>query len=514
MTALGCLVLRADASPEIGMGHVMRCLALAHAWQDHGGSARFVTTSLAPSLSERLRSEGISIESLLVKTGSEEDREQTLSIAQHHEARAIVLDGYHFGEQYQRTITNRRVPLLVIDDTGSLSEYSAPLILNQNLLEQGSLYPSLARSSRLLLGPTFALLRRELLDHPRRCRERSGPPLHWLITMGGSDPSGSTAAVIEGILATQAPELQIRVVMGELSLHRDQIARMIESDSRFEMVINPRDMSQLYSWADCAIVAGGSSNWELCAFGVPRIVCVTADNQRGVAQTLASTNAAWVIDPDTKLSATAIHSAMTELLNNSSLRAQMQDAGRRLVDGQGAARCIEALLNVIASTEADQVHKRTPSIDESVRELTLRPVTMADAERLLAWRNDPVARQASRSSDVIDLETHCHWLERSLASDTRRLWIALANGIPIGTVRIDQGEVSELSWNVAPEQRGKGYGKLMVRLAVAQSRGPLSAVIRSDNIASQRLALSLGFVLSSRDGEWLTYLRNPEEERA
>ena len=37
------LVIRVDADSKIGMGHLMRCLALAQAWKDAGGKVMFVT---------------------------------------------------------------------------------------------------------------------------------------------------------------------------------------------------------------------------------------------------------------------------------------------------------------------------------------------------------------------------------------------------------------------------------------------------------------------------------------
>ena len=126
----------------------------------------------------------------------------------------------------------------------------------------------------------------------------------------------------------------------------------------------------------------------------------------------------------------------------------------------------------------------------------LRPATMDDAKILFDWRNDPLTRQHSHNSGEVPWKSHLAWLQTSLANPARTLYIAESDGTAVGTVRADllEGGEYELSWTVAPEARGKGFGKQMVLQFAREmlSGKRLLAEVKRGNIASEKIAQALG----------------------
>jgi RimJ/RimL family protein N-acetyltransferase len=144
--------------------------------------------------------------------------------------------------------------------------------------------------------------------------------------------------------------------------------------------------------------------------------------------------------------------------------------------------------------------------------LFLRAATIEDWALLLEWRNDPQTRSASRNQEPIEKESHLKWLTDNLKNSDSKLLIAELDCKPVGAVRIDFGPQSEISWTVAPFERGRGIGTQMIALAVRTIDMPLIAVARTSNIASIRIAEASGFRLVKSDGEWVTLRRAPNDQ--
>lgn len=140
--------------------------------------------------------------------------------------------------------------------------------------------------------------------------------------------------------------------------------------------------------------------------------------------------------------------------------------------------------------------------------MTLRPAQSSDKELLLEWRNHPETWKHFFDAAPVKQEDHEKWFQNSLVSDKRKIFIC-CNPDPIGMVRFDFTELgTELSWIVAPEARGKGFGALMLQAAVKQYPGKILAKIMKQNEASIKIALKAGFTLIKEKPDHLLYVFN------
>ena len=342
------LLVRADANARMGTGHAMRCLALAQAWQDVGGAASFLMGAGATGIEERLRAEDIDVVRSTAPPGSAADAAEAAHLARARDAVWVVLDGYHFDSRFQETLRRAGLRLLVIDDNGDSEHYHADYILNQNLHAREELYANRDPHTRLLLGTRYVLLRRELACGaavlpaiPERARK-------LLVTLGGADPENYTVRLLRALGMLGVADLDVVAVIGTVNPNGEAVvaaARALGPRARVERGVT--DMMRLYSWAEMAVAAGGTTCWELAFAGVPSLVGVLAANQTGVAESFAAAGAGQNLGLLTDLSEAALAREIGLLLDDPARREAYARAGRRLVDGRGSARTARLLLECV-----------------------------------------------------------------------------------------------------------------------------------------------------------------------
>jgi UDP-2,4-diacetamido-2,4,6-trideoxy-beta-L-altropyranose hydrolase len=340
------LLIRADADAQMGLGHVMRCLALAQAWQDAGGQVTLATAGDAPAVEAWWQSQGMAVVRLAGPPGTPEDARQTVHLAAAREIAWIVVDGYHLGGAYQQIIKAAGKKLLCLDDNGHADHYFADIVLNQNLHAREDQYRNREPYTCLLLGTDYVLLRREFLKWRQWPRQVAAVARRILVTMGGSDPANVTLKVLRALGKVKVAGLEVLAVVGADNPHYQELnSAMKDYDLPGRLAINVKDMAELMAWADLAVSAGGSTCWELAFMGLPSLILVLADNQRPVAASLEelglAANAGWF----RAVSQARLLRLLAGLIQDQEKRRKMSTAGRLLVDGRGPREVVQAMLS-------------------------------------------------------------------------------------------------------------------------------------------------------------------------
>jgi UDP-2,4-diacetamido-2,4,6-trideoxy-beta-L-altropyranose hydrolase len=339
----GTLMVRTDANVASGTGHVMRSLALAQAWRNETGEALFAMAQSTAAIRERLESEAVKTISIQAVPGSLEDLRQTIAAAISHNAEWLLLDGYHFNAHYLSELQNVRSTLF-IDDNGELESYPSEFVLNQNAHARPEMYAKRSPRTRLLLGPSYALLRNEFVAYRDWTRNVAKKGTRILLTMGGSDPRNLTPSILSALAALTIDDLQIRVVVGGSAENLNSVAAVAQKfPQRVKITSNATNMPELMAWADLAIAGAGTTCWEICLLGLPAILVVVAENQKSIAGHLDAIGAAVNAGPIEAINSTSLAQLAAELLNDASRRLQMSQTAKQLVDGRGRDRVLQAM---------------------------------------------------------------------------------------------------------------------------------------------------------------------------
>jgi UDP-2,4-diacetamido-2,4,6-trideoxy-beta-L-altropyranose hydrolase len=151
------VLFRADATPQIGGGHIMRCLALAQRLGTVGAKCIFLVNPEAAHIAPALARSPHDI----VSVGGADDAVAKARAAAPTGASLVIVD--HYGVTATDETAFRQVApnILVIDDLVD-KPHDCDVLLNQNVNATRAGYAKLLpRDCRRLLGPRYALLRPE-----------------------------------------------------------------------------------------------------------------------------------------------------------------------------------------------------------------------------------------------------------------------------------------------------------------------------------------------------------------
>lgn len=488
------IAFRVDASTQIGTGHFMRCLTLADTLCQRGATVHFIARYLPDyfelmladrkmpctrigSAKDPAASGGLE-HAVWLGTTQEVDAAQSRTALGDMPWDWLIVDHYALDATWERAVRTRVRKIVAIDDIADRI-HDCDVLIDQNFHEDATArYRELVpEHCRLLLGPSFAMLRSEFREARKSMGARFGHAKRVLIFFGGMDQENYTGQVLEALHRLSLAGMVVDVVIGKQHPYLRLIQEVCLEDGWHCHVQTDR-MGQLMSAADLAIGAGGVAVWERCCVGLPSFVIPTAQNQEEQVFNLASRGVVYAPALLNK-SADEISGHVRALLGNSCLLRAFSNAGTDLVDGEGVLRIANRLLG---------------------SQIRMRRATQDDSHNIFTWRNTFEIRSVSRNQDLISWQDHQAWFAAVLSSEARYLLIGELSGHSLGVVRFDVlNVVAEVSIYLTPEMQGQGWGGDLLRSAEAwlvhnvRSVRYLKAVVLGENERSMRLFTRTGY---------------------
>ena len=348
---------RADADRLIGTGHIARCRYLARGLLKRGVPSTFLVAGPSNPVTESLEREGFEVLAL-PKGPSDEAVALAAAISASGADRTLLvvdspLPSFYTGG-FQEGIRSRGVRLMMIAFR-SEGHFAADAVHNQNLIALEEGYSAEAHT-RLLLGPRYVILDERF---SRLRGSRSNPSAADADTLflffGGADASNLTMRVLRSLASLEQPLRRVVTVVGSLHGRTDEISAFARANPGLpvDLHVDTPVMPELMAEADIAVTSGGLTIWELACLGVPNVVISTSERERIHTPLLERRGGCLYLGHQDAVTEPSIREAVSGLIGNPARRAEMAQAGRKLVDGRGTERVIEQVMDLLSQSTED-----------------------------------------------------------------------------------------------------------------------------------------------------------------
>ena len=271
------------------------------------------------------------------------DAVRTSQFALVNQANTLVLDDYRIRDEYQSVLKQQDLHWLQFDGTGQKNLW-ADWVVNAMPGTTPALYQDALKnpSTRLLLGPDYALLRPAFASSPafihadRKARK-------VFVFAGGGDDKQALIFLLDSILSMDI-SLTLCVVTTSNNPGLSDLTAWIaqHGNGKVALHVDTDVMPALMQSCSMAIASAGTVTYEINGSGLPMVLFSMADNQIAQAQAWAGSTGSQYLGDYRQLSEVAVQEAVSACLKNTG------HPVKKLVDGQGARRIVQEMMELKA----------------------------------------------------------------------------------------------------------------------------------------------------------------------
>lgn len=456
------IYFRADGNSKIGMGHVIRSLALAEMLSLQF-DCHFIIRAPTPALKIQILYVCQSIIELSPPKNDLQEAEK-LANTTFTNKDIVVLDGYNFSTNYQKIIKHKGCKLVCIDDIHAY-HFVADAIINHAGNISTNQYSG-APYTEYYLGLKYALLRSPFLAAAKN-RQASVSSKNIFICLGGADPKNDTLQVLKKC-ETVSGLNKCYLVIGSAYSHRKSLIQYLEKttlDIELLENLSAKEMVSYMQLCGIGITPPSTVSYEYLCTGGLLYLKVIASNQIDIHRYFLQAGLAYDFENSFPL---AQNENLSSYLDN-----QVS-----IFDGMQPKRFLRLFKYL---------------------QLGFRMATKEDCSMYFDWTNETETRRQSFNSAPIPFPQHKEWFYQKLEQSNCFLYVIELDGHPIGQIRFVAEKEATISYSLDKSYRGKGWGGLLLKKGVAifqqetKNKYPIIGFVKKDNPASAQAFRNLNF---------------------
>lgn len=327
------VIIRADGGNNIGMGHIMRTLSIAKGLKKYFDIEYVCKMEYLDGIN-KVQASGFTVN--LVKEGN------VVKALSQIKGDILITDSYDVTDSYFEETRKMFCKTIYIDDLCIYDFKNVDMVINQNINAEDLNY-NLNGGTKFLLGPSYAMLRKEFKNAYPKCIRKSISDI--MITLGGGDAFRVTYKLL---CYLKEKPYNFHVVIGP-AFHKDYIEQLkvYEAYSNIKLYYNA-DMRALMEKCDICISAAGGTLYELCNLGVPSFSIITAENQHKVAEKFHSLGIIENLGWYSEISAEMVINKLYNIDKDYSKRKNISRKLQSIVDGNGSDRIVGKILAMLS----------------------------------------------------------------------------------------------------------------------------------------------------------------------
>jgi len=267
------LLIRADSSSSIGLGHIMRDVVFAA--QHPQDTVRFACQNLSGNIIDQIP--------YPVDLLTSNDPDELIALIREQNIDRVVFDHYGIDAVFEKKVKDAcGVTVLSFDDT--YEAHYCDILLNHNISADPTRYRGLVpEQCELYCGAEYTLIRDEFKTEKQIQREKF---YDLFISMGGTDPTNATMK----ILSTLNDDFRVCVVTTSGNPHLRELKSFVQTKKNISLEVDSKNIAQLLNQSCLAIITPSVMAHEVLFMEIPFIALQSAANQQDMFEYLQKEN--------------------------------------------------------------------------------------------------------------------------------------------------------------------------------------------------------------------------------